>query len=149
MEIEKVIQQTYFKDKYHKAVVNLYYTSNFFRDAHMPIFAQYDIQGQHYNVLRILRGKHPEPVSPGYIKEVILDKGRDLTRLIDKLVSLGLVDRYTCPENRRKMNIRLTDTGLDILAKVSDALTLKDTTLRHLTDEEYDQLSTLLDRMRG
>ena len=86
MEIDKVIKQQRFKNEFQKAIINLFYTSNHFRDMHSNVFKRFDIQGQHYNVLRILKGKHPQPVSPGYIKEVILDKGADLTRLVDKLV---------------------------------------------------------------
>ena len=94
VEIDKVIKQTKFVDGYQKAMINLFYTSNHFRDAHLPIFAKYKIQGQHFNLLRILNGKYPDPVSPGYIKDVMLDKGRDLTRLIDKLESLGWVNSF-------------------------------------------------------
>lgn len=149
MELEKVIKQSKFVDGYQKAMINLFYTSNYFRDTHMPIFNKYHIQGQHFNVLRILKGKHPEKVSPGYIKDVMLDKGRDLTRLIDKLVALGWVHRYACPENKRKMNILLTPAGLEVIDRLSEELRKKDQELKTLTDEEYHQLSDLLDRMRG
>lgn len=130
-------------------MLNLFYTSNYFRDAHLKVFSEYGIQGAHFNVLRILRGKHPEPLSPGSIKEVMLDKGCDLTRLIDKLVSLGWVVRNICPENKRKMNVTLTQEGSLITEKISIELTETDTALKTLTDEEYSTLSHLLDKMRG
>lgn len=149
MEIDKLIQQTRFKDNYHKAIVNLLYTSNYFRDAHMQVFGRYDIQGQHFNILRILKGKHPEPVSPGYIKEVMLDKGRDITRLMDKLVHMGWANRMICPENKRKMNITLTESGIEIVNKISDDVNEMDGSLKTLSDTEYELLSSLLDKMRG
>jgi len=149
MEIDKLIQQARFKDNYHKAIVNLFYTSNYFRDSHMQVFGRYEIQGQHFNILRILNGKHPEPVSPGYIKEVMLDKGRDLTRLMDKLVNMGWVNRMICPENKRKMNITLTESGYEMVKKISDEVNEMDGTLRTLADEDYEILSSLLDKMRG
>jgi DNA-binding MarR family transcriptional regulator len=149
MEIEKLIKQTRFKDSFHKAIVNLIYTSNFFRDAHLELFKKYDIQGQHYNIMRILRGKHPQPVSPGYIKEVMIDKGRDLTRLIDKLERLQWVERSICPENKRKVNVKLTDHGLDFIDRITDELSVVDSKLRALDEKEYELLSNLLDRMRG
>lgn len=96
MEIDKLIKQSKFTDGYQKALINVIYTANHFRDTHAPIFQKYKIQGQHFNILRILKGRHPEPVTPGYIKEVILDKGRDITRLIDKLEVLGWVVRKNC-----------------------------------------------------
>jgi len=149
MEIDKLIQQTKFKDNYHKAMVNLFYTSNYFRDSHLKIFVKYDIQGQHFNILRILKGKHPEPVSPGYIKEVMLDKGRDLTRLMDKLVKMGWVNRMVCPENKRKMNISLTESGIEMVTKISDEVTEMDGSLKTLSEGDYALLSSLLDKMRG
>ena len=149
MEIEKLIKQTRFKDSFHKAIVNLIYTANFFRDAHLELFKKYDIQGQHYNIMRILRGKHPQPVSPGYIKEVMIDKGRDLTRLIDKLERLQWVERSICPENKRKVNVKLTDHGLDFIDRITDELSVVDSKLRALDEKEYELLSNLLDRMRG
>lgn len=99
--------------------------------------------------MRILNGKHPDPVSPGYIKEVMLDKGRDLTRLIDKLVVLGWVNRNVCPENKRRMNISLTINGLKAVEIISIEVHKKDQELKCLTDEEYQFLSDLLDKMRG
>ncbi|MGB4959704.1 MAG: hypothetical protein WBO36_09520 [Saprospiraceae bacterium] len=149
MEIESVIKQARFKDGYQKAVINLLYTANYIRDAHMQIFSKYKIQGQHYNLLRILKGKHPEPVSPGYMKEVMLDKGRDLTRLIDKLVSLGWVHRCICPNNKRKMNVTLTPVGLQLLEKITQDINRIDDQMKLLSEEEYTTLSHLLDKMRG
>jgi DNA-binding MarR family transcriptional regulator len=149
VEIDKVIKQSKFVDKYQKAMINLFFTSNFFRDTHLAIFNKHHIQGQHFNILRILNGKHPDPVSPGYIKEVMLDKGRDLTRLIDKLVVLGWVNRNVCPENKRRMNISLTINGLKAVEIISIEVHKKDQELKCLTDEEYQFLSDLLDKMRG
>jgi len=149
MEIDKVIKQPKFNDGYHKAIVNLFYTSNFFRDVHNGVFAKYRIQGQHYNILRILKGKHPEPVSPGYIKEVMIDKGRDLTRLIDKLAKMGWVNREICPDNKRKMNITITNKGMVQVDDISLALDRQDKTLRNMSNEEYLMLSSFLDKMRG
>lgn len=149
MEFEKVIRQSKFESGFQKAIINLFYTSNCFRDAHLTIFSKYHIQSQHFNVLRILKGKHPDPVSPGYIKEVMLDKGRDLTRLIDKLQSMGWVHRHICPENKRKMNITLTESGYNTVVTITTKVNEMDERLAILTDEEYHLLSDLLDKMRG
>ncbi len=149
MDIEKVIKQTKFQNSYHKALINLIYTSNYFRDSHHSVFKPYDIQTQHFNILRILNGKHPDPATPGYIKEVMLDKGRDLTRLIDKLEGMGWVSRTICPENKRKIHVNLTHEGLEKVKEISSNLDLLDNGMKHLTEEEYDHLSRLLDKMRG
>jgi DNA-binding MarR family transcriptional regulator len=149
VDIEKVIKQTKFQNSYHKALINLIYTSNYFRDSHHSVFKPYDIQTQHFNILRILNGKHPDPATPGYIKEVMLDKGRDLTRLIDKLEGMGWVSRTICPENKRKIHVNLTHEGLEKVKEISSNLDLLDNGMKHLTEEEYDHLSRLLDKMRG
>ena len=90
MKIEEAIKQGRFGSNFHKAVVNLIYTSNWLRDAHTDLFRKYGILSQHFNALRIIKGRHPKPVSAGEIKEVLLDKASDVTRLLDKLVNLDL-----------------------------------------------------------
>jgi DNA-binding MarR family transcriptional regulator len=149
MDIEKVIKQNKFQNSYQKAMINLIYTSNYFRDSHMCIFRPYDIQTQHFNILRILNGKHPEPATPGYIKEVMLDKGRDLTRLIDKLEGIGWVSRMICPENKRKIHINLTKEGLEKVDVISLKLETLYDGMKFLSEDEYELLSRLLDKMRG
>lgn len=149
MDIEKVIKQNKFQNSYHKAMINLIYTSNYFRDSHMSVFKPFDIQSQHFNILRILNGRHPEPATPGHIKEVMLDKGRDLTRLIDKLESMGWVQRTVCPENKRKIHINLTSEGLEKVDVISSRLDAQYDKMKYLAEEEYEQLSRLLDKMRG
>ncbi len=149
MEIDKVIKQARFKDSYQKAIVNLLYTSNYLRDIHLPIFKKYDIQGQHYNLLRILKGKYPEPVTPGYIKEVMLDKGTDLTRLIDKMQKRGWIERKTCVHNKRQMDVTITELGIAKLKLISEEVAVQDELHKHMSEEDYEALSHLLDKMRG
>lgn len=149
MEIDKLIKQARFKDSFQKAIINLLYTSNYFRDIHQSIFKKYDIQGQHYNLLRILKGKYPEPVTPGYIKDVMLDKGTDLTRLIDKLQKKGWVLRRICAHNKRQMDVTITDLGIEKLNQMIDEVSAQDKILKKLSEEEYEMLSNLLDKMRG
>ncbi|HEY8916321.1 MAG TPA: MarR family transcriptional regulator, partial [Chitinophaga sp.] len=91
MRIEEAIKQGKFSNNFHKALVNLIFTSNWLRDANAEIFKKYDILPQHFNALRIIKGRHPKPVSAGEIKEVLLDKASDVTRLLDKLVKQGYV----------------------------------------------------------
>ena len=118
MKIEDAIKQQKFENNLHKALVNLIYTSNWIAANQSEFFKDYDILPQHYNILRILKGKFPNSSCPGDIKEVMLDKNPDLTRLLDKLVKLGYVDRQLCEENKRKMDITITKKGLDFLNKI-------------------------------
>lgn len=147
MGIKEDIKQSKFENNKIMAMVNVYYTANWLRDKELPIYKKYGILSQHYNILRILRGKYPEAASPGEIKEVMLDKGRDLTRLVDKLVNLGYVSRKLCSHNRRKMEIMINQAGLDVIDKVSveSSVISKDF---NLTENEAEQLSALLDKFR-
>lgn len=149
MEIGKIIRQRKFKTGLEKAYINLIYTTNYFRDLHMSVFKQNGILSQHYNVLRITRGQHPQPVTPGYIREVMLDKGSDVTRLLDKLVSLGYVVRSTNAENKRKLDIKLTESGLKITNGIEKELEKINQNSNFLSEEEYEILSELLDKLRG
>ncbi len=146
--IEKLIQQSKFKDSFEKSLINIFYTANYFRDIHLEVFTAYKIQSQHFNILRILKGQHPQPISPGYIKDVMLDKGRDITRLIDKLENMGWVSRDNCNINRRKVNIKLTKLGLRQVNEINKKLAKTHDKIKKLTDNEYDLLSSLLDKMR-
>ena len=149
MEIGKVIKQSRFKSNAQKAHINLLYTSNWLRDISNPIFKKHGILSQHFNVLRIIKGKYPDPVTPGEIIEVMLDKKRDLTRLVDKLVQLGLVDRWLSEENRRNVMITLTDSGLELVDRITEEVDKLQHQMNNLTEDEAGLLSDLLDKMRG
>lgn len=149
MEFSKVIKQKSFVSEYHKALLNLWYTSNLLRDRQDRIFKRYNIKPQHYNVLRIVRGHHPRPATPGYILEVMIDKGRDLTRLVDKLVKMGLLNRCTYERNRRMVSITITDKGLDLVKEIQLKLDIMLAETQSLSEEEAAQLSQLLDKLRG
>lgn len=150
MTIDQAIKQSKFASPTHKAVVNVIYTAGWLHDLQAPIFRKHGFQAQHFNVMRIVRGRHPEPVSPKEIIAVMLDKKRDLTRLLDKLQSLELVDRRPCPDNRRRMEVRLTEKGLAVLTELNAEV---ERTFfgrfGHLDAEEAEELSRLLDRLRG
>ena len=149
MKLEEEIKQSRFESAYHKAVINILYTSNWLRDRQMEVFKAFDILPQHYNVLRIIKGKHPQACSPGEIKEVMLDKGNDVTRLVDKLVKKGFVKRNLCEENRRKIDIYITDKGITFLKELNDPLKKQLSVMKkQLSEKEAEQLSQLLDKIR-
>lgn len=107
------------------------------------------LQNQHFNVLRIIRGKYPDNINPGQIKEVMLDKGRDLTRLLDKLEKMDFIVRRINPQNRRLVDITMTNKGIlitqDLSRQVNDWMRQKLT----ISESEAKQLSALLDKFRG
>lgn len=150
MKLSEAIKQDKFESDYHKAVINIIYTANWLRDQQMNVFRAFDILPQHYNVLRIIKGRHPNPCSPGEIKEVMLDKGNDVTRLVDKLVKKGLVKRHLCESNRRKIDITITEKGLTFIRELNDPMKKYFSFVKkHVSEKEAELLSDILDKLRG
>lgn len=144
--IQHLIKQSKFESFSQMAYVNLIYTYNYFYQKQSDIFKPYDLLPQHFNVLKIVKGKSPEPTTPSYILEVMLDKKRDLTRLIDKLVSMGYLNRCVNPKNKRSILITITELGITT-TKTLEEIFRKDV-IHQLSEEDSKQLSDLLDKMR-
>jgi len=149
MKIEDAIKSK-FESSQQKAYINLIYTSNEINAVSKKMFKQFDVTLQQYNVLRILKGKYPEAVNPGDIKAVMLDKSPDLTRLVDRLLLKKLVCRETCEKNRRKIDIKISEKGLNFLEETkSEVIQKQGVVTKCLTDQEADLLSDLLDKLRN
>ncbi len=149
MKLEDEIKQTRFESGGQKAVINVIFTANWINSQFRNIFKTYDLTLQQYNVLRILRGKYPKSANPGEIKEVMLDKNPDLTRLCDRMCNLGLITRTVDKDNRRKMNIKITQKGLDTLEQAAPELDKLEKELVNISESEANVLSDLLDKLRG
>ncbi|MEO9806492.1 MAG: MarR family transcriptional regulator [Reichenbachiella sp.] len=149
MKFEEEIKQSAFKDPREKAIINISYTGNWLRDRFESILKPIGINEQHFNILRILRGRHPHTICPGEIKEVLINKRGDLTRLLDKLVAMELVERDINPDNRRMINLKVTDKGLELLSDLDPKVEMQNSENNALTKEESEQLSDLLDKLRG
>lgn len=116
----------------------------------MRALKPYGITLQQFNVLRILRGRFPDPVKVNEITERMLDKMSNASRLVDKLLLKKLVERTECPSDRRAVNVVITRKGLDLLTKTdATQLQLEEAMQQRLTTEEADTLSHLLDQLRG
>ena len=148
MTIAEEIKQKEFKSPYQKLMINLIYTVNWIRDKNKDLYKKYGVTNQQYNVLRILKGAHPKVKSAGEIKDVMLDKSPDLTRLLDRIVSKGFVERDICPDNRRKMDIKITNKGLELLKKMGSEISKIESSLGSLTEEEANIASDILDKIR-
>lgn len=149
MKIEDAIKQKKYSSLQLKVMLNIIYTSNWLLDRQNQVFKKHGLLAQHYNVLRILRGAHPQPLSPSDIKEVMLDKCNDLTRLVDKLERNELVDRKISPLNRRKVDVLITEKGLQLLSTL-DMVIDKETDLikNKLNDVEAEFVNNILDKIR-
>ena len=149
MKIEEEIQSTKFEDNFQKSVINLTYTYGWLNNALCCHFEKHNLTSQQFNVLRILRGQYPKPATVNLIKERMLDKMSDASRIVDRLVQKGLVSRCTNNKDRRAVDIRISDTGLDILSKMDVEFKAKEILQNNLTEEEAGKLSDLLDKLRG
>ena len=149
MKLEEAIKQKRFESPQIKAMLNIMYTANWLMGEFRDVYKPFGITPQQYNVLRILRGKHPEFINPSEIKEVMIDKNPDITRLCDRLLAMGLIGRSIDSDNRRKMNIAITVQGLHLLAQIQPLLTERQTQILHRSDINFELLSELLDELRG
>jgi DNA-binding MarR family transcriptional regulator len=148
MKIEEEIKQPKFRDAWQKAVVNLLYTANWLQNKNQEFFKSFGITAQQFNILRILKGQHPQSISATEIKVRMLDKNSDVSRLLDRLVTKQLVVKQVCPKDKRAFDVLITDAGLDLLKSMEKHLPSRDRVLE-LTEVEAVQLSDLLDKCRG
>lgn len=146
MKIEEEIKQSKFKTPIQKALLNLIYTSNWLQNKQQDFFKDYGITATQFNILRILKGQHPNSISATEIKSRMLDKNSDVSRLLDRLTGKDLVTKNTCPNDRRAADVAITEKGLELLASMADRV---DQNVLSLSDEEAERLSQLLDKARG
>ena len=148
MDFKEEIKQDKFISPQQMAHLNLLYTANYMNDIAKPVFKSFGITSQQYNVLRILKGQHPEVCSAGDIKAVMIDKSPDLTRLIDRLLEKDFVTRIVCEENRRKLDIGITKKGLALIDDIAPGLSDLMENQLQISDKEANELSRLLDKLR-
>jgi DNA-binding MarR family transcriptional regulator len=147
MGIEKDINQYQFRNDYQKAEVNLIYTCNWINEKMKQIIDEADITTQQYNILRILRGSK-NPISTLQIRDRMLDKMSDTSRIVDRLVKKGLAEKTTCITDKRLVDIRISEKGLLLLEHLDIRNTDIDNIMHNLTEAEAIQLSFLLDKIR-
>ena len=148
LKLEDEIQQKKFKSIQQKLMLNLVYTTNWITAKQGNFFKDLDITSQQYNVLRILRGQYPNPCSIKLIKERMLDRMSDTSRIVDKLFTKKLLQRNECPNDRRSVNVIITDKGLELLKSLDHVDDIAKQTLKSLTTEEINTLNDLLDKLR-
>lgn len=150
MKIEKEINQTKpFKSPHAKVGVNLAFTSSWISKKQVEFLKPFDISIQQFNILRILRGMQPEAATIKILTQRMIDKMSNASRLVEKLKKKGLVERKECELDRRQVDIFITQKGLEVVEKASELLESGLTNAMKLTNEEANQLSDLLDKLRG
>lgn len=149
MKLEEIIRQKEFSSERARAWINMVYTFNRLNDRINSMLRQFNISSQQYNVLRILRGRQGQLSCCSDVKQVMLDKNPDLTRLCDRLVAKGLISRDVNPENRREVGLSITAEGLALLEEIQPRLDEQSRFLHNISEEEAVQLSRLLDKLRS
>ena len=148
MKIEDEIHQKQFRNEYQKATINIIYTYGWLTTRLKQFLSNYDITLQQFNVLRILRGQHPGSISTSVIRDRMLDRNSDASRIVDRLHRQGLVDKQPCPSDRRLVDVRISDKGMKLLETIDKKQDELDNLVGNLTEDEVKEFNRLLDKTR-
>lgn len=150
MPIEQEIkQQKPLSSIHQRLMVNLIFTGAWTKDITNKYLKQFDLSSEQYNILRILRGSYPKLLTISDIQSRMIDRTSNVGRMIDKLLKKEYVNRTINPENRRESNISVTQKGLDFLAEIDVEFYKIEEKMNNLNTEEANQLTDLLDKLRG
>ena len=147
MKIDEELKSS-FKSPQQRAVVNIRYTSNFLGNIQSHFMSRYDLSMAQFNILRILRGAK-DMINVNTVKDRMIEKSPNTTRLMDKLIDKGLIERTRCTEDRRVVYVKISDQGLELLAEIDRDHDVNALIQANLTDEEATTLSDLLDKVRA
>jgi DNA-binding MarR family transcriptional regulator len=150
MTIEDVIKSTVKMDNPKRVILNIMYTQNVLQDKFNEVLKPYDLSGEQYNVLRILRGQKGNPANMCVIQDRMLAKTSNTTRLVDKLLLKDFVTRNVCPNNRRKIEVSITEKGLEVLTELDPKVIEHENVFsENLTTDELELLNELLEKFRN
>jgi len=150
LKIEEEIQQSKFKNDYQKLQINILFTASWLNQQTTQLLKPYKISWQQFNILRILRGRHPEPATVKVLASRMIDKTSNASRLVEKLRQKGYVERNECQEDRRRVDIVLTDLGMKMVNDASETMENEmQAKLTQLTTEEAQFASDVLDKLRS
>jgi DNA-binding MarR family transcriptional regulator len=148
MEIGSEIRQRKFRNEYHKATINLVFTANWLSERLKGFFEPYDLTPQQFNILRILRGSGA-PLSTLQIRERMVDRMSDTSRIVDRLLKKQLVEKKTSQADKRLVDVTISDKGLGLLTEIDGRQEALDGIIAVLSEEEAAALNKLLDKLRG
>jgi len=148
MSLEHDIRQAEFGNEHHKMAVNVMFTSAWLYHRHAAHLKKFSITPEQFNVLRILRGSHPEKRMLAEISARMIDRSSNATRLVEKLRLKGYVQRAQCPTNRRQVDITITPRGLALLKKLDAGVDAWVESLKSITTAEARNVNRLLDKLR-
>lgn len=146
MKIDEILKAK-FKNNQIKAVANLSYTASLISYHQNHFMEKFGLSMPQFNILRILRGSN-ELLSVNTVKERMVEKSPNTTRLLDKLIDKDLINRIRCESDKRILFVEITQKGLALLSEIDKDIEEKSMFQYHLTDEESNTLSALLDKLR-
>jgi DNA-binding MarR family transcriptional regulator len=149
MKIEEEIKQSKFKNEFQKLSINLLVTANWLENHHKSFMKDFDITLQQYNVLRILRGQSPKPISVSDIRDRMMDKMSDVSRIVERLRLQGYIQRLECPKDRRLVDVTITEKGLELLSEMDEKITELDNIMRKIGESDAQLMNQLLDKIRS
>ncbi len=149
MSIEKDIHQHKFRSARHKGMINIMFTYGWIMERIKMFLEKENITHQQYNILRILRGSVPTPLSTLQIRERMIDKMSDTSRIVDRLIVKDLVKKCTCPKDKRLVDVTITDKGQKLLKKLDAEAGYMDEIMNKLSENEGETLNLLLDKLRN
>jgi DNA-binding MarR family transcriptional regulator len=147
MGLENDIKQKHFRNEWQKAMINLTYTHNWLSEKFKSFLDRFDLTSQQFNILRILRGAG-EPLSTLQIRERMLDRMSDTSRIVDRLILKGFVKKSTCPHDKRLVDVVISEAGLQVLSQIDGLSGEMDSVIKGLTHDEAMEMNRLLDKVR-
>ncbi|HWI92333.1 MAG TPA: MarR family transcriptional regulator [Flavisolibacter sp.] len=147
--ISKDIRQRKFISSRQKALINILYTYGWALERIKSILSLYDLTHHQFNILRILRGSYPHPLSTLQIRQRMLDKMSDTSRIVDRLVIKGMLQKKVSHIDKRLVDILITEKGQAVLKEIDRGPDVVLSVMNNVSEDEMEQLSNLLDRIRS
>lgn len=149
MTTPKDVHKRKYQDEHHRLRINLMDTYGWVKSKVKNYLDGYELTQQQFNVLRILRGNHPEPLTTRVITERMIDRNADTSRVVDRLVTKGLTRKVPCYKDKRLVHVHITDEGLTLLSKMDEKRDQLDNITNRLSEDQVKTLNQLLDELKG
>ncbi|GFZ79263.1 MarR family transcriptional regulator [Aquaticitalea lipolytica] len=149
-ELEDILKTSKTLPLSRKTIINVFLSNTYFKDEMLSVLKPFDLSVEQFNVLRILRGQNEKPLNLQDIQDRMVNKMSNTTRLIDKLLLKGFVERNTCAKNRRKIEIFITQDGLKTLSVLDPIIDdIEQQMTSNLSQTELEQLNNLLTKLKA
>ena len=148
MRLEEELKQEKFQSEHIKAVLNILFTGNWLESESTKALKPLGVSSQQYNVLRILKGQNGKAISVNNIMNRMIDKMSNASRLVEKLRKKELIERVTCEHDRRQVDVRITDKGLDLLKEADNVMNPFQSLQEKITESDAKKLNDILEKLR-